>query len=71
MKNLTQLPLEKITLADSLKRASYATGMFGKWHLGNDAAHHPGKRGFDEAIESAGAHFDFVTNPQTDYPKGH
>jgi arylsulfatase A-like enzyme len=68
--NVTQLALEKITVADSLKKAGYATGMFGKWHLGNDAAHHPGKRGFDEAIESAGAHFDFVTNPKVDYPKG-
>jgi arylsulfatase A-like enzyme len=44
--------------------------MFGKWHLGNDAEHHPGKRGFDEAIESAGRHFNFVTNPKTDYPQG-
>jgi arylsulfatase A-like enzyme len=68
--NVTQLPLEKITIADSLKKVGYATGVFGKWHLGNDAAHHPGKRGFDEAIESAGAHFDFVTNPNVDYPKG-
>ena len=44
--------------------------MFGKWHLGNDAQHHPGRRGFDEAIVSAGKHFDFETNPQVDYPPG-
>jgi arylsulfatase A-like enzyme len=68
--NVTQLPLQKITIADSLKKAGYATGMFGKWHLGNDAAHHPGKRGFDEAIESAGLHFDFRTDPPVEYPKG-
>jgi arylsulfatase A-like enzyme len=68
--NVTQLPLDKITIAQSLKKAGYATAMFGKWHLGNAAAHHPGKRGFDEAIESAGAHFDFVTNPKVDYLKG-
>ncbi len=68
--NVTELPLEKITVAQSLKNAGYATAMFGKWHLGNDRAHHPSKRGFDEAIESSGAHFDFATNPKTDYPKG-
>jgi arylsulfatase A-like enzyme len=68
--NVTQLPLEKITIAQAMKKAGYATAMFGKWHLGNDAAHHPGKRGFDEAIESSGVHFDFKTDPKVDYPKG-
>lgn len=68
--NVTALPLEKITIADTLKKAGYATGMFGKWHLGNDANHHPHKRGFDEAISSAGVHFNFRTDPPTDYPKG-
>jgi arylsulfatase A-like enzyme len=68
--NVTALPLEKITIADTLKKAGYATGMFGKWHLGNDAQHLPGQRGFDEAIESSGVHFDFKTTPKTDYPKG-
>src|SRR4051812_28772728 len=63
--NVTALPLEKITVADTLKKAGYATGMFGKWHLGNDAAHLPDKRGFDEAIESSGVHFDFKTTPKT------
>jgi arylsulfatase A-like enzyme len=68
--NVTALPLDKITLADTLKKAGYATGMFGKWHLGSDAKHHPSERGFDEAIESAGAHFDFKTKPATEYPQG-
>src|ERR1700754_4075544 len=68
--NVTQLPLDKITIADTLKKAGYATGMFGKWHLGTDDAHFPAKRGFDEAIESSGLHFDFKTKPETEYPKG-
>jgi arylsulfatase A-like enzyme len=68
--NVSRLPLEKITVADALKKAGYATGMFGKWHLGNDAAHHPAKRGFDEAIESSGEHFDFKTDPSVEYPAG-
>jgi arylsulfatase A-like enzyme len=68
--NVTALPLDKITIAQALKNAGYATGMFGKWHLGNDAAHHPQRRGFDEAIASAGRHFDFKTDPEVDYPEG-
>lgn len=68
--NVQDLPLDKITIAQRLKAAGYATGMFGKWHLGNDAAHHPAKRGFDEAIASAGQHFDFKTSPVVEYPKG-
>ena len=67
---MESLPLDKITIAQALKDAGYATGMFGKWHLGNNGDYHPGKRGFDEAIVSMGAHFDFVTNPPVDYPKG-
>jgi len=68
--NVTTLAPEKITLAEALKRAGYATGLFGKWHLGEDAEHHPSAQGFDEAIVSMGRHFDFNTNPKTDYPKG-
>ncbi len=49
----------------------YATGMFGKWHLGDDKDHHPLRRGFDEAIVTgASTHFDFTTNPPTRYPLG-
>jgi arylsulfatase A-like enzyme len=68
--NVTHLPLSKITIAQSLKKAGYATGMFGKWHLGEDGAYHPSRRGFDEAIVSMGAHFNFVTHPPVEYPKG-
>ena len=68
--NVTALPLEKITLAQSLKAAGYATGMFGKWHLGEDPEHHPQARGFDEAIVSMGKHFNFNTNPKTPYAQG-
>ena len=34
------------TPGDVLKAAGYRTGYFGKWHLGNDAAHQPDKHGF-------------------------
>ncbi|MBL9182409.1 MAG: sulfatase [Verrucomicrobiaceae bacterium] len=68
--NVTELPLEKTTLAQVMKSAGYATGMFGKWHLGEKGDYHPGKRGFDEAIVSMGKHFDFATNPKTEVPEG-
>jgi arylsulfatase A-like enzyme len=68
--NLTQLPLDRDTIAMQLKKAGYATGMFGKWHIGEANKYHPGQRGFDEAIVSAGVHFDFETNPKVEYPQG-
>lgn len=68
--NVESLPLEKKTIAQALKSAGYATAMFGKWHLGNGGEHHPSQRGFDEAIVSMGAHFNFKTQPKVDYPKG-
>ena len=68
--NITKLPLDKTTIAQALKAAGYATGMFGKWHLGNDGPYHPSQRGFDEAVVAAGKHFDFKTDPEVDYPAG-
>ncbi len=42
------LPVSQTTIADRLKKAGYATGLIGKWHLGSKPQFHPQKRGFDE-----------------------
>ena len=52
-----------ITLADVLKKSGYATGMFGKWHLGSRPHFHPQSRGFDQFYGFlAGAHSYFPAN---------
>lgn len=68
--NVPNLPLDRTLLSQAMKTAGYATGMFGKWHIGEQGDYHPGRRGFDEAIVSSGQHFDFRTNPSVEYPKG-
>lgn len=42
------LPLEQVTVAEVLREAGYATGMFGKWHLGFQPPLLPKSQGFDE-----------------------
>ncbi|MEZ6056998.1 MAG: sulfatase-like hydrolase/transferase [Planctomycetaceae bacterium] len=46
---------EEVTLAEALKQAGYATGHFGKWHLGSCRAEDPvspGESGFDTWVSS-------------------
>ncbi len=43
-----RLTLDAITLAQVLKSAGYTTGIFGKWHLGDEQDHWPSSRGFEE-----------------------
>ncbi|MEO1527038.1 MAG: sulfatase-like hydrolase/transferase [Planctomycetota bacterium] len=39
---------EEVTIAEVLKSAGYKTGMFGKWHLGDQPQFLPTRQGFDE-----------------------
>ena len=41
------LALEETTLAEALKGAGYATGLFGKWHMGAHRDFGPTRQGFD------------------------
>ena len=38
----------EVTMAEMLSEAGYATGMFGKWHLGRTEGRFPTDQGFDE-----------------------
>lgn len=50
-----RMSLKAVTLPQILRSAGYTTGIFGKWHLGDEDAYQPGRRGFDEAfIHGAG-----------------
>ena len=41
------LPEEERTLGDWMQDLGYATGLIGKWHLGDVEPYHPNRRGFD------------------------
>ena len=41
------LPKSEATLAETLKKVNYTSGIIGKWHLGADISNHPLNRGFD------------------------
>nr|WP_222846136.1 arylsulfatase [Pontiella sulfatireligans] len=45
-----RMALDTFTLPQALKTAGYATGIFGKWHLGDEEDYLPGSRGFDEVL---------------------
>jgi arylsulfatase A-like enzyme len=43
---IRQLPLEEMTVGEAFKKAGYATGFIGKWHLGEEP-YYPEFQGFD------------------------
>ncbi|MFO1501004.1 MAG: arylsulfatase [Verrucomicrobiota bacterium] len=45
---------EATTLAQVLRSGGYATGIFGKWHLGDEPDYRPNRRGFDEVFIHGG-----------------
>lgn len=52
-----RLNLDERTLADVLKNAGYATGLFGKWHNGTQWPYHPLARGFDSFYGFTSGHW--------------
>jgi arylsulfatase A-like enzyme len=50
-----RLALDATTNAELLVKAGYQTGIFGKWHLGDETPYRPARRGFTESfIHGAG-----------------
>lgn len=45
---------DETTFADVLSEAGYATGFFGKWHLGDNSPYRPIDRGFQRAVYHGG-----------------
>jgi len=62
------VPMNEKLFPQYLKPAGYATGQFGKWHLGPDLAWSPALRGFDEVFGflGRGAHDYFKLDDPND-----
>lgn len=64
-----RMTLKATTIAQVLKTAGYTTGIFGKWHLGDDDEYQPINRGFDEMfIHGAGGIGQNFPGTQGDAP---
>ena len=75
-KDLHNLPLEEITVAEKLKESGYNTFYIGKWHLGSEG-YYPEDNGFDinvggfEKGSPMGGYYSPYKNPKLDDgPKG-
>ncbi|TWT30527.1 Arylsulfatase [Thalassoglobus neptunius] len=56
----TLLRPELKTMANVFREAGYRTGIFGKWHLGDNYPFRPEDRGFDEALWFPSSHINSV-----------
>lgn len=50
-----RMSLKATTIAQVLKGAGYSTGIFGKWHLGDEDEYQPHNRGFEETFIHGGS----------------
>ena len=68
-----RMALDVVTFPQALQQAGYQTGLFGKWHLGDEEEYLPQNRGFDEVLmHGAGGigqyqYGDFEANSQNKY----
>ena len=55
----------EVTLAEALRARGYATGVFGKWHLGYRARFNPVRHGFDEFRGFVSGNIDYHSHVDT------
>ena len=55
---------EELTLAEILKENGYKTGIFGKWHLGDNYPSRPQDQGFDEVLVHLGGGIGQPSDPE-------
>ena len=48
------LRADEVSMADYFRSSGYATGIFGKWHLGDNAPYRPQDRGFETVVVHGG-----------------
>ena len=69
VKERERMALSTITIAQVLQQAGYKTGIFGKWHLGDEEPYQPNNRGFDEVfIHGAGGIGQAYPGSCADFP---
>ena len=67
----TVLTRWEVTIAQALADEGYATGMWGKWHLGSDPEKRsPVEFGFDEAVWSPRTADEVLWTMQSYFPQG-
>ncbi|MBD3266542.1 sulfatase-like hydrolase/transferase [bacterium] len=54
---------DEITMAEVFKNSGYATGIFGKWHLGDNYPLRPSEQGFDEVLVHKGGGIGQPSDP--------
>lgn len=65
------LATDPATLSMLLKDAGYATGLFGKWHLGWLPEHQPAAHGFDVAFGPHSGAVDYISHEAENVALGH